>query len=155
MKFALAALLLLCGSALAQTSNVTPSPADYLLRHVEYDLRLKGPTANAAGDFPTVKLEEGRKQSNWSANRFTATVACWNKSATCPPVNHVSVRVYFNAPGYPRTNVTWAVGLCGFALECTLPVFPAISAKPGEAYRFWYTRINARWVEPPKIIVAP
>jgi len=49
-----------------------------------------------------------------------------------------------------NVNVTRFV-LCN-ASECLLPEFPALTAKPGEAYRFFYDRTTAQWVSHPVVV---
>jgi len=137
-------------AAAAQAPNVAPLAESYLDSITEVDIRLKG-AATATNAFPTLKLNTGAKFIP-KANALVLThhEPCWNKT-TCPAVTAVTVQVFLNFP-WGRSNVTRYTGLCGNLTECTLPAFSPLTAKAGEAYRFVYDRVNAKWQEPPSVV---
>ena len=153
MKSILAAALLFCTSTLAQAPNTTPQPLNYFGPLVEVDVRLKGPV-RADGTIPTLRLERGKKFNNLDVDVYTFTVECWNTVTPCPPVTGITFQVYLRKLGITLWDVTSRTGLCGTATECAPPTFPAIQAKPGEAYMFRYSRSLGRLAEPPRILAA-
>jgi hypothetical protein len=145
------ALLFFALHAQAQTSNVTPQIETLFEQNVQVDIRLKGP-ATATNPFPTVRLLT-MKFTPLNAKSFVFSVPCWNASSACPKVVGVTVQVFLQTP-VGRANVTRFTGLCTSTTECVLPAFTAIQAKPGEIYRFNYSRINAAWNEPPLVMAS-
>lgn len=151
-KVIVAVMLLLAALvASAQTPNVTPQTETFLESAHEVDIRLKG-VPSATGTVPTVKLLSAFKAANPNDTSYTLAVPCWNAVSACPPVAGVTVQVFLNLGILGRKNVTAFTGLCGIATECTLPVFTPIQAKPGESYKFWYSRVSAAWKEQPSVV---
>lgn len=149
MSHYLAILLLAASSAWAQAPNVTPQKTDLIL---EVDIRLKSP-ATPAGATSTVRLIRGVRFSPLMAGSYKFSVPCWNATSQCPPVAGVSIQVFAKFSDGTRRNITQYLFLCGFLDDtCTLPTFPAIRASPGQAYSFYYSRINAAWNEPPRAL---
>jgi len=152
MRLALAVVLMVITLAvMAQAPNVTPQVETWLEQNVQIDVRLKG-AATTTNPFPTVRLIT-MKFTPLNAKSFVFSVPCWNASSACPKVLGVTAQVFLNTP-LGRSNVTRFSGLCGNSTECVLPAFAAIQAKPGEIYRFNYSRVNAAWNEPPLTVAS-
>jgi hypothetical protein len=149
LNFLLLAVLVACARpAFSQTPapNVTPQNVDIF---IEVDIRLK----NASGG--TVRLAKGVRFEPLLAGSFRYTLPCWNTSGACPAVTGMTIELYARFANGTRINITKFAGLCGFLSDtCVLPSFPAIQAKPGQAYSFYYSRTNAAWNEPPTVVPA-
>lgn len=151
MRTILAALLLFASSAFAQTPNVKPETTDVYL---EVDIRLHGP-ATSTSAFPVVRLIQGERFTPILAQNYRASIPCWrDPGVLCPKVVGVTLEVFLNVGG-SRIPITYALPMCNFATRCTLPPFPAIQARGGQSYSFYYSRRKAEWNEPPSVITTP
>lgn len=144
--------LLLALGAAAQAPNVTPQVATWLESNTEVDIRLKG-VPTATNPSPTVRLVRGVRFDPPFAQNYIYSLPCWNTASVCPQVVGVTIQVFLTLPT-GRSNVTRFTGMCGNASECVLPSFSGVQAKPGESYRFNYSRVKAIWNEPPSVGLA-
>ena len=149
---ALTFIALLAATPAAAQSPPPVQPQPGLHKLVSVEVRLKGAPTATGEQGSTVRLITFSPQ-NADSRTFILTQACWNKTAICPAVHAATVRLYLKLPWSTRLNVTRFV-LCG-STECTLPHFAPIQAKPGQAYKFSYDRVEAIWTETPSVVVAP
>lgn len=142
--------LLLSFPAFGQTPNVKPETTDVYL---EVDIRLHGP-ATSSNPAPVVRLVQGIRFQPILAQNYRHEVPCWrDPGVLCPRVVAISWEVYLNVNG-SRIPITYALPMCNFATRCWAEPFPAIQARGGQSYHFYYSRRNAAWNEPPKVVTA-
>lgn len=151
MRLLVAILGFLALPALAQTPNVKPETTDVFL---EVDIRLHGP-ATSTNPAPVVRLIQGIRFQPIFAQNYRHQVPCWrDPGVLCQKVVQISWELYLNVGG-SRIPITYLLPMCDFATRCWSQPFPAIQARGGQSYHFYYSRRKAEWNELPSVVQTP